>query len=66
MYARAVAASQTMRARAGTLAPGEAVDADRQALDALQAEEQARAAMTQAYVALAKSLGLGWEAPPGR
>ncbi len=63
-HARAIAALQTMRAHAGTLAAADAIAADRQALDALQAEEQARAAMTQAYVAVAKSLGLGWNAPP--
>lgn len=50
--ARAVAAAQTMRARAGTLPAGEALEADRRALLDLQAEEQARAEMTQAYLAL--------------
>ncbi len=54
-HARAIAASQDMRAGGGTVAPGEALEADREALDALQAEEQARAAMTQAYVAVARS-----------
>lgn len=60
--ARIIAALQTLRARAGTLAPDDAITADMQALVAVQAEQQARAAMTQAYVALAP----GGETPPVR
>jgi len=50
------AAAQELSAHAGTLPPGEGIAADLQALDAAQAEEQARAAMTLAWVALAGSL----------
>jgi hypothetical protein len=47
----AIAAAQTIRAHSpGTLPTRETLPADRQALDALLAEEQARAAMTDAYV----------------
>jgi hypothetical protein len=51
LYARAVAATQTIRARAaGRWPTRETLAADRRALVALQAEAQARAAMAQAYV----------------
>jgi outer membrane protein TolC len=47
----AIAAAQTIRAHtAGSLPTRETLAADRRALDALVAEEQARAAMTEAYV----------------
>jgi outer membrane protein TolC len=64
-HARSIAQLALIRAGSGTLAPEEALDEDRRALDALQAEEQARAAMTQAYVALVESLGPG-SGTPGR
>lgn len=49
-----------MRAEAGTLPQSAALATRRQALDAELAETQARAGLALAYVALAKSLGLGW------
>ena len=51
--AGAVAAQQSLQARAGTLPPADAIKSDLRALNALAAEEQARAAMTRAFVALA-------------
>ncbi len=47
----AISAQRLLQVRAGTLPPADARISDLQALDALQADEQARAAMSQAYVA---------------
>ena len=48
------------RAAAGALAQDQAIAAQRQALDAAITSVNARAEMTIAYIALSKSLGLGW------
>jgi NodT family efflux transporter outer membrane factor (OMF) lipoprotein len=60
-HAREIARLQMLRGRAGTLSPAGALEAQRQAVDAQMAESMARADLTQAYVALAKALGLGWQ-----
>jgi NodT family efflux transporter outer membrane factor (OMF) lipoprotein len=52
---------QNQRADAGTIARGEALEARRQAIDNQLAEVDKRAGVTLAFVALVKSLGLGWE-----
>lgn len=54
------------RLRAGTASRVEALNARRQALEADQGLAQAKAALTTDYVALQKSLGLGWEPEPTR
>ena len=59
-HARTIAMLQAMRGKAGTASEADAVEAERQALDAEIAESNARADLTQSYVALAKALGLGW------
>ncbi len=63
-YATRVAAMQDLRSRAGTAAPTEALEAERQAIDARIAETSKRAELTMAYVTLAKALGLGWQREP--
>ncbi len=60
-HAGEIARLQRLRGRAGTVPPSEALEAQRQAIDARLAETAARADLTQAYVALAKALGLGWQ-----
>jgi NodT family efflux transporter outer membrane factor (OMF) lipoprotein len=55
-----IARLQALRARGGTLADADALEAERQALDARLAESEARADLALAYAALAKALGLGW------
>lgn len=60
-HASEIARLQALRARAGTAPSTEAIEAQRQAIDARLAEAAARANLTQAYVALAKALGLGWQ-----
>ena len=57
---------QTMRAEAGTAAPLDALETDRQALNAHLAQANQRAELTLAYVSLAKALGLGWQADAPR
>ena len=52
---------QALRAKAGTGSDGEALEAERQAIEAQLAEVNARAGLTLAYVGLTKSLGLGWK-----
>jgi len=68
-YGRAAGASgslkesarlQALRAKAGSGSDGEALEAERQAIAAEIAEVNARAGLTLAYIALTKSLGLGW------
>jgi outer membrane protein TolC len=61
--AATIAGLQDQRADAGTIARGEALEAHRQAIDARLAEADRRASVTLAFVALVKSLGLGWEIP---
>jgi NodT family efflux transporter outer membrane factor (OMF) lipoprotein len=60
-HAERIAAFQDQRATAGTIARGEALEARRAVIDAQLAETDKRAGVTIAYVALVKSLGLGWE-----
>lgn len=59
--AATIAGLQGQRADAGTIARGEALEARRQAIDAQLVEADKRAGVTLAFVALVKSLGLGWE-----
>jgi len=56
---------QSMRAKAGTIAQKDALEDERQALDAGLAQVNRQAEMTIAYAALAKALGLGWMADDG-
>jgi outer membrane protein, multidrug efflux system len=65
-HAASIAAMQDQRADAGTIARGDALEAHRQAIDARLAEADRRASVTLAFVALVKSLGLGWEMPQPR
>jgi len=60
IHARERRRLDAMRAEAGTLPQAMALATQRQAVDAELAETQARARLALAYVALAKSLGLGW------
>jgi NodT family efflux transporter outer membrane factor (OMF) lipoprotein len=60
-HARTTARLAQLRADAGTFSQSQAIAARMQALAAEAAETGARARLTQAYVALAKALGLGWE-----
>ena len=60
-HAARIAGLQDQRADAGTIARGEALEARRQAIGAQLAEADRRAGVTLAYIALVKSLGLGWE-----
>ena len=60
-HAARMAALQNQRADAGTIARGEALEARRQSIDAQLAEVDKRAGVTLAFVALVKSLGLGWD-----
>ncbi|MDR3513020.1 MAG: efflux transporter outer membrane subunit [Caulobacteraceae bacterium] len=57
------AALARQRYEAGTVSLIDALDAERQRLQAEQSLAQAKAALTNDYVALQKSLGLGWDAP---
>jgi NodT family efflux transporter outer membrane factor (OMF) lipoprotein len=54
------------RVTAGTATLIDQLDIDRQRLSAMIASEQARAQLTQSYIAVNKALGLGWtgKAPP--
>ena len=52
---------QVMRADAGAIPQGEAIDARIGATDAQLAQVNDKAALTLAYVTLAKALGLGWQ-----
>ncbi|MDE2562659.1 MAG: efflux transporter outer membrane subunit [Sphingomonadales bacterium] len=51
---------QHQRAAAGTIGLGDALGADREALQARLGAVQARAGLTTGYIAVAKALGLGW------
>jgi len=55
-----IARLQAMRGAAGTLGQGDVLAARRDAINARLAQENDRASMTLAYVALSKALGLGW------
>jgi NodT family efflux transporter outer membrane factor (OMF) lipoprotein len=61
-----IARLQRLRAAGGTLAPPDALQAERDAIGLRLAESHDRAALTLAYVSLAKALGLGWEPPPAQ
>lgn len=56
-----VAGLEQMRAKAGAAAPAEALQGERNAINARLAEANDRASLALAYIALAKSLGLGWQ-----
>lgn len=53
-------ALEDQRAAAGTVSRAQAITTQRQTLDAAIAEVNARASLTLDYIALSKSLGLGW------
>ncbi|MCW3796496.1 efflux transporter outer membrane subunit [Sphingomonas sp. BN140010] len=55
-----VARLQAQRARAGTIAQADALEARRRQFDAELAEVEARSALTISYIDLSKALGLGW------
>lgn len=59
--ARRAAELQAQRARAGTLSRGDALAAERQALQAQMAASSAQAGLTTSFVAVEKALGLGWQ-----
>ncbi len=63
-HAQESAGLQEVRAKGGSGSDGEALEAERQAIEAEIAEVNARAGLTLAYVALTKALGLGWAQPP--
>jgi len=52
---------EKLRGEAGTISNGQALEAENRETDARIAEINSRANLTLAYVALAKSLGLGWQ-----
>jgi outer membrane protein TolC len=49
------------RYQGGTASSLDALDAERQRLEAEQSLEQAQAQLSNDYIALQKSLGLGWQ-----
>jgi len=53
-----------VRYRGGTASYLQALDAESQRLQSAQTLVQAQAELSTDYVALQKSLGLGWSAPP--
>ncbi len=61
-HAREIARLQGLRGKAGTAPPAEVIEARRGEIAARLAETSARTDLTIAYVALAKALGLGWQA----
>jgi outer membrane protein, multidrug efflux system len=61
VHAREIARLQALRGRAGAATPADVIEAQRQAIGARLAEASARADLSQAYVAVAKALGLGWQ-----
>ena len=54
-----------IRLRGGTAATTDVLDADSRRNQAVLSYQQALAQLTEDYVALQKSLGLGWTEPPG-
>ena len=68
---RALASAETVysltevRLKGGTAATTDVLDADSRRIQAGLAYQQALAELTRDYVALQKSLGLGWQQPPG-
>jgi NodT family efflux transporter outer membrane factor (OMF) lipoprotein len=58
------AASTRIRYAAGTASLIDLLDTERQRASAEQSVSQSQAQLTNAFVALQKSLGLGWGAPP--
>ncbi|MDE2403700.1 MAG: efflux transporter outer membrane subunit [Sphingomonadales bacterium] len=63
-HARTSADLERMRADGGTIAPAQALEADRATLDAEAAEIARREALTAAYVTVGKALGRGWDVKP--
>lgn len=59
-HAGEIARLQVMRAGAGTLAQGDALEARKAAINAQLAQTNDAASLTLSYVALSKALGLGW------
>jgi outer membrane protein TolC len=55
---------QEQRARAGTVALGDALTARRQAIAALQSSTSAQAELVTDFIAVEKALGLGWQTTP--
>lgn len=55
----------TLKARGGTATTFDILDAERQRVDAQARYAAAKAQLTQDYLGLEKSLGLGWAEPPG-
>lgn len=53
---------QRLRGEAGTISNGQVLEAENRTIDSHLAEINSRASLTLAYVTLAKSLGLGWQA----
>jgi len=53
-----------MRAQAGTISRGDAIESRVRALEADAARSAARAALTLRFIALTKALGLGWQDLP--
>lgn len=64
-HAEEAAGLDEMRARAGTAAQAEALQSRQQAINAQLAQASRRAGLTLSYIALAKSLGLGWQSAAG-
>jgi NodT family efflux transporter outer membrane factor (OMF) lipoprotein len=62
-HAASIARFQDQRADAGTIGRGEALEARRQMIDADLAEVDKKGGVTLAFIALVKSLGLGWRDP---
>ncbi|RDE06038.1 efflux transporter outer membrane subunit [Sphingomonas aracearum] len=63
--ARRAAGLNEQRVRAGTSTVSDQLDVERQRISATIAVAQARAQLTQSYIAVNKALGLGWTpAPP--
>ena len=60
------AALDQQQLQAGTLSRVDALDAERQQLMASLEVEKGKAQLTNSYIAVQKSLGLGWTAPPRR
>ena len=60
------AALDEQQLEAGTTSRVDVLDAERQTLTAVLEVEKGKAQLTNSYIAVQKSLGLGWTAPPAR
>jgi multidrug efflux system outer membrane protein len=63
-HAREISRLERLRGDAGTISLGQVLLAENRETDARLAEINSRASLTLSYVALAKSLGLGWQVEP--